>query len=41
MGKEITVWKDGTWILWNRTDAYYAANDPDWLVNIFLEKLSD
>ncbi len=30
----ITIWKDGTWLVWRNTDAEYAANDPDWLVNI-------
>ena len=26
----ITIWKDGGWKLWSKTDAYYAENDPDW-----------
>jgi len=34
MQKMITVWKNGTYQIWNETDAIYAANDPDWLVNI-------
>jgi len=29
-----TVWKDGTYKSWGVTDAHYAAQDPDWLVNI-------
>jgi hypothetical protein len=34
MKQAITVWKDGTWQLWSAGDAYYAQNDPDWLVTI-------
>jgi hypothetical protein len=34
----ITVWKDGSWKLWRKGDAYYAANDPDWLTNIDLDQ---
>lgn len=30
----ITVWKDGTWKVWQATDAHYAENDPEWLVTI-------
>ena len=30
----ITVWRDGTWLLWRNLDAEYATDDPDWLVNI-------
>jgi hypothetical protein len=29
-----TVWQDGTYKTWNARDAQYAAQDPDWLVNI-------
>jgi hypothetical protein len=34
MDKWITVYKDGSWIEGNALDAYYYANDPDWLVTI-------
>ena len=30
----ITVWSDGTWKCWRAGDAAYAADDPDWLLNI-------
>jgi hypothetical protein len=36
----ITVWQDGTWKLWRSLDAYYAANDPYWLLNIPVEELT-
>ena len=39
MDKVITVWKDGTWKLWDSLDAQYAANDKDWLVNIPISNL--
>ena len=35
----ITVWKNGTYKIWRLSDAHYAANDPDWLVNIELENM--
>lgn len=35
--KAITVYKDGSWKIESRLDAYYSANDPDWLVTIPLE----
>ncbi len=38
MDKTITVWKNGDWKIWRSLDAYYAANDSDWLVNIPIEK---
>lgn len=34
--KAITVWKDGTWQVWSVLDAYYAREDPDWLVEILV-----
>lgn len=30
----ITVWKNGTWKIWSKGDAHYAADDTNWLVNI-------
>ena len=38
-GMAITVWKDGTWMVWGVLDAYYAQNDPEWLVTIPLKDL--
>lgn len=35
----ITVWKDGTWQVWGALDAYYAQNDPNWLLTIPLKDL--
>ncbi len=33
--KIITVYKDGSWKVWDKPlDATYACDDPDWLVNI-------
>lgn len=29
-----TVWQDGTYKSWGVRDAWHAAQDPDWLVNI-------
>ena len=37
--KTITVWKDGSWKVWNSYDAELATNDPDWLVNINLNTI--
>jgi hypothetical protein len=30
----LTVWRNGAWKIWAMADGNYAANDPDWLVNI-------
>jgi hypothetical protein len=30
----VTVWEDGTWRVWGSPDAYYARNDPGWLLEI-------
>ena len=38
-GLAITVWKDGTWVVWGELDAYYAQNDPEWLLTILLKDL--
>jgi len=38
-GDFLTVWKDGRWKTWDGLSAQYAANDPDWLVNISLREL--
>ena len=35
----ITIWKDGTWKVWDRRSAELAANDPDWLVNIEIKEV--
>lgn len=35
----MTIWNNGTWRLWTATDAHYAANDADWLVNIPLKEI--
>lgn len=32
----LTVWKDGTHRVWRKADAYYARNDPDWLMDFDL-----
>jgi len=37
MKNVIVVYKDGTWKDMDTLDAYYAMNDPDWLVNIPIE----
>ncbi|MCJ7559161.1 hypothetical protein MUO79_00905 [Candidatus Bathyarchaeota archaeon] len=37
----ITVWTDGTWKIWANLDAEYAANDPNWLVNIPCKELEE
>lgn len=34
----VTIWKD--WYkVWTKGDAYYASNDPDWVMNIDIDKL--
>jgi hypothetical protein len=35
----ITVWKDGTFKVAACLDAYYYANDPNFLVNIPLDSI--
>lgn len=30
----LTIWQDGTWKIWRQADAGYAANDPNWCVNL-------
>jgi len=34
----ITIWRDG-WKLWQSGDAYYAENDPDWVMTIPLDDI--
>ena len=34
MRQAITVWKDGTWKVWQRMDAQLAEDETDWLVTI-------
>lgn len=35
----ITVWNDGSFLAQSELDAYYSANDSDWLVNIPMEEV--
>jgi hypothetical protein len=34
-GFAITVWKEGSWKLWQTLDAKYSEKDPDWLLTIW------
>ncbi len=34
----ITVWRDGTWKVWDEGDALYARQDFDWLLDFPLQQ---
>lgn len=40
----ITIWTDSTdgpagYKIWRKNDAYYASNDPGWIMNINIDEL--
>ena len=41
MKMAITVWKDGTWKVWQAMDAQLAENEDDWLSTIPLPQPED
>jgi len=37
----VSIWKDGSWKVWGGMDAYYAQNDPDYLLTIGMGDMAD